>query len=164
MKNLNEKQYKCINNKRGVTLVTLVITIIVLLIIASISIYVGTDIIKKANLQNINTNMMLIQAKTKTIYEQERFNHTTNYKGTKITEVTGNSAVDELMSKNVLEDADKFYLLTQNDLNDMGLEKISIDKGYAVNYETEEIIYIKGFEANNSKYYKLSEMKNLNIE
>lgn len=46
----------------------------------------------------------------------------------------------------------------------MGLEKINIDKGYAVNYETEEVIYIKGFEANNSTYYKLSEMKNLNIE
>ena len=59
MKNY-KKEYKHINNKNGVTLVTLVITIIVLLIIASISIYVGTDIIKKANLQNINTNMMLI--------------------------------------------------------------------------------------------------------
>lgn len=164
MKNLNGNPYKYINNKRGVTLVTLVITIIVLLIIASISIYVGTDIIKKANLQNINTNMMLIQAKTKTIYEQEKFNHRANYKGTKITEVTGNSAVDELMSKNILEEPDKFYLLNQNDLNEMGLEKINIDKGYAVNYETEEIIYIKGFEANNSTYYKLSEMKNLNIE
>lgn len=155
---------KHIDNKNGVTLVTLVITIIVLLIIASISIYIGTDIIKKASLQNINTNMMLIQAKAKTIYEQERFNHTANYKGTKLTEVTGNSAVEELISKNILEEADKFYLLNQNDLNEMGLEKINIDKGYAVNYETEEIIYIKGFEANNSTYYKLSEMKNLNIE
>ena len=46
----------------------------------------------------------------------------------------------------------------------MGLEKIDIDEGYIVNYDTSEIIYVKGFEANNKLYYQLNEMRNLNIE
>ena len=54
---------------KGITIVALTITVIVLIILASIGIYTGTEIIKQANLQNINTNMMLIQAKTKTISE-----------------------------------------------------------------------------------------------
>ena len=50
-------------NNKGITLVALVITVIVLLIIASIVVYTGTDTIKNANLQSLKTNMLLIEAK-----------------------------------------------------------------------------------------------------
>lgn len=150
---------------KGITIVALTITVIVLIILASIGIYTGTEIIKQANLQNINTNMMLIQAKTKTISEQAKFNKdTSNYKGTKVTEVTGNKEVEKLLSENKIEDSENCYLLSQNDLNEMGLEKVNEDSGYIVNYETNEIIYVKGFEAKDKTYYKLSEMKDLKVD
>lgn len=153
------------SNEKGITLTTLVITIIVIAIIASVSVYVGTDIIKQANLQNVNTNMMLIQAKVKTISEQAKFNKdTSNYKGKKLIEVVGNKKIDELVSNNIIEDQEKYYLLSQDDLNEMGFEKIQIEDGYIVNYDTNEIIYVKGFEANKQTYYKLSEMKDLKLE
>lgn len=153
------------NGKQGLTLTTLVITVIVIIIIASIGIYTGTDIIKRANLQNINTNMMLIQAKTKTIIEQAKFNQdTSNYKGTKLTELEENKKIDALVEKNVIEKNENYYLLSQTDLDEMGLEKIKVDDGYIVEYETNEIIYVKGFQTNNQTYYKLSEMKDVNIE
>lgn len=153
------------NMTKGITLVTLVITIIVLIIITSVSIYTGNGIIKQASLQTINTNMMLIQAKTKTIAEQAKFNNdTSNYKGTKLTEITGNSLIDKLISDQIITDKENYYLLTQTDLNEMGLEKIKIEQGYVVNYDTNEIIYVNGFETKGETYYKLSEMKNLKIE
>lgn len=153
------------SSEKGITLTTLVITIIVIAIIASVSVYVGTDIIKQANLQNVNTNMMLIQAKVKTISEQAKFNKdTSNYKGKKLIEVVGNKKIDELVSNNIIEDQEKYYLLSQDDLNEMGFEKIQIEDGYIVNYDTNEIIYVKGFEANKQTYYKLSEMKDLKLE
>lgn len=153
------------SNEKGITLTTLVVTIIVIAIIASVSVYVGTDIVKQANLQNVNTNMMLIQAKVKTISEQAKFNKdTSNYKGKKLIEVVGNRKVDELVSNSIIEDQEKYYLLSQDDLNEMGFEKIQIEDGYIVNYETNEIIYVKGFEANKQTYYKLSEMKDLKLE
>lgn len=149
----------------GITIVALTITVIVLIILASIGIYTGTEIIKQANLQNINTNMMLIQAKTKTISEQAKFNKdTSNYKGTKLAEVTGNKDVEKLLLENTIEDSENCYLLSQTDLNEMGLEKVKEDSGYIVNYETNEIIYVKGFETKDKTYYKLSEMKNLKVE
>ena len=50
---------------KGITLVALTITIIILLIIAGISISVGKSMIKKANLEELKTNMLLIKTKGK---------------------------------------------------------------------------------------------------
>lgn len=57
----------------GITLIVLVITIIVLLIIASISVFVGKDTIKRAKLEELRTNMLLIQAKAKEYVEEANF-------------------------------------------------------------------------------------------
>lgn len=152
-------------NQKGVTIISLVITIILLIIITSITAYTGTGIIKQATLQTINTNMMLIQAKTKTIAEQAKFNNdTSNYKGTVLSEVSGNEKIDKLVNDRIIEDTSKYYLISQEDLQDMGLEKIDIEDGYIVNYETEEIIYVRGFENEDRTYYKLSETKDLVIK
>ena len=64
----------------------------------------------------------------------------------------------------IIEDASKYYLLTKEDLSGMGLDKISIDDGYIVSYDTEEIIYVRGFESEGKTYYKLSETKDLNFK
>ena len=61
------------NKNRGITLASLVITIIVLLIIAGISVYSGTDIIKRAKLEELKTNMLLIETKAKECVENANF-------------------------------------------------------------------------------------------
>ena len=63
---------------KGITLVALTITIIVLLIIAGIAIYSGNDIIKNAKLESLKTNMLLIQAKAKDYCEEASFKLGTN--------------------------------------------------------------------------------------
>lgn len=150
--------------QKGITIVSLVITIVVLIIIASITVYTGSGVIKQATLQTINTNMMLIQAKTKTIAEQAKFNNdTSGYKGILVSDISGDNNIDKLKNDGIIEDASSYYMLTEADLKDMGLDKISIDKGYIVNYDTEEIIYVGGVEKDGNIYYKLSELKELHI-
>lgn len=152
-------------NQKGITLVMLVITIIVLIIITSVTVYTGTGVIKRASLQNLNTNMLLLQAKTKTLAEESRFNKDeSNLKGKKVSEITENDKITQLINENVIENAEQYYLLSQDDLNSMGLEKVKVEEGYLVNYETDEIIYLKGFEANGETYYKLSETRKVNIK
>lgn len=152
-------------NQKGITLVMLVITIIVLIIITSVTVYTGTGVIKRANLQNLNTNMLLLQAKTKTLEEESSFNKDeSNLKGKKVSEITDNNKITQLISDNIIENPEKYYLLSQEDLNSMGLEKVKVEEGYLVNYETAEIIYLKGFEANGETYYKLSETRKVNIK
>ncbi len=152
-------------NSKGITIVSLIITIIVLLIISGVTVYVGTSVIKQATLQTINTNMMLIQAKTKTIAEQAKFNNNKeNYKGTILSEVSGNKKIDEMVNAGIIDDKSKFYLLSKDDLVSMGLEKIEIEEGYIVNYETEEVIYVKGYENDGITYHKLTDMKNVTVK
>ena len=57
----------------GITLTTLVITIIVLLILASITIKYGVESINEAKIQNIKTNMLLIEAKTQEFVENANY-------------------------------------------------------------------------------------------
>ena len=152
-------------SQKGITIVSLVITIIILLIIGGATVYIGTSVIKQATLQTVNTNMMLIQAKTKTIAEQAKFNNNQdNYKGTVLSEVSGNKKIDELLEVGVIDDASKFYLLSKDDLVSMGLEKIDIEDGYIVNYETEEVIYVRGYENDGITYHKLTDMKNVVVK
>lgn len=151
-------------NQRGVTLITLIIMIIMIMIISGITVVTGTGIIKRANLQNINTNMLLIQAKAKTLSEQSKFNkNEDNLKGKIISEIKDNEKINKLLSSGIINSEDEYYLLSQEDLNSMGLEKIKIEDGYLVNYGNEEIIYLKGFEDKGNIYYKLSETKTLDI-
>ena len=63
---------KC-KNEKGITLIVLAVTIIIMLIIASIAIYSGTESIKNAKLEALKTNMLLIQAKAKEYVEEVSF-------------------------------------------------------------------------------------------
>ena len=58
---------------RGITLMALVITIGVLIILASITIKYGGESIKQAKIQNMKTNMLLIEAKTKEFVENANY-------------------------------------------------------------------------------------------
>ena len=60
---------KIINNK-GITLMALVVTIIVMMIIASIAVYEGKEIVDRSKVQTLQTNMLTIQAKAKAYAEE----------------------------------------------------------------------------------------------
>ena len=60
--------------ERGITLVSLVITIIVLIIITGIAIFAGTSTIKSAKIAGFMTELELIQEKVNTIYEKRKLN------------------------------------------------------------------------------------------
>lgn len=57
-------------NNKGITLLALVITVTVMLIIAGITLTAGGDTIRQTNVENIKTNMLLIEAKTKEFVEK----------------------------------------------------------------------------------------------
>ena len=73
MKGMIVKMNKLIKQEKGVTLIVLVVTIIVLLILATITMYGGTDIIKKSKLEGLKTNMLVIQTKAKEYVENAKF-------------------------------------------------------------------------------------------
>src|SRR5699024_1831495 len=65
--------YMNLSKQSAVTLVALVITVILLLILASVGYYYGNDVIRQANLESLKTDMLLIQAKAKEYVEEATF-------------------------------------------------------------------------------------------
>ena len=158
---------------KGITMVTLVITIIVLLIIAGIGIYSGTGTIKKAKLEELKTNMLLIQAKAKEYVENANFKLGTKIDDAQETErddrigkakaelkgeeIEKSDISDIIREKEEDEGNDIYYYkLTEEQLKEIGLSdvKSSTQNGeYIVEYDIKkaqvEIYHTKGY---NGKY------------
>lgn len=179
-----------IKDEKGVTLITLTVTIVVLLIISGISIYSGRETIRKARIEEMKTNMLLIQAKTKEYVEE--VNHRMG-----ISEFAKDeeSAKDEERKRNVrysvyvteasfgtfegdkflwdeetkCEDNQFIYVVNGNSLKKMGLEKIELidSECYYVKIDENtvkvlEVYNSKGIKDNSgNEYHSLSGIESI---
>lgn len=147
--------------ERGISLVILVVTIIVLLIIASITLYQGNEIIRSTRLQSLKTDLLLIQAKVQIYSEQSNFEAKTDMlKGDVLTTSWNGLPANE----------ERVRSLKKQDLVDMGLDIKAEDGDYIADYRDNEIYYVKGYETKKDKngqshiYYKASEIVQLSSE
>lgn len=169
-------------NNKGITLTSLIVTIVVLIIISGITVDISADIIKQANLQDLRTNMLLIQAKAKTYTEEVTF-ETANLDSSKEEDATKISNIKNEKLKGVplenceikiqtaaqnagITDTTNFYYLNTENLLEMGIN-IEVPEGtyYLVKYDFEdtEIVFTKGFKYNDVTYYKLSEINQIDL-
>jgi Tfp pilus assembly protein PilE len=63
-----------LKSEKGITLVTLAVTIIIMLIIASVTITAGMDSVKNSKKTAYITELEMIQEKVNTIYEKRKLN------------------------------------------------------------------------------------------
>jgi len=164
-------------NNRGVTMVALIITVIVMSIIIGVTVNISSKEIKEAKLQDLITNMLLIEAEVKIGVEEVVFQTANLTDETKIADIKEKNLIGDLVvNKNELsvlktEDKNKtWYYLTNEDLESMGLydivSKDNEDSYYIYSYDEEEldieIIYTGGYKHSDGKmFYKLSELENL---
>ena len=143
-----------LKKENGITMVMLIIMIIVMLIVAGIVVYEGTSTIKSAKKQSIYTNMLLIQAKARTIKDKVDFGEDA--------QVVGKIINEEQKSKYGIE-SDDSYELSQEDLYEMGVE-VSGDNEYIVDYDNDEVYYTKGIkDADGNRHYSLTDIAGLGI-
>lgn len=157
------------NIEKGVTLISLVITIILLIILAGIVIYNGKDTIKRAQLEELKTNMLLIQAKAREYVEDVNFkigidasSKSEDEKNQIRKEVYEDKArleyATSVPSKFGITDTTSCYWLTEEAQENWGLDKIELDddEKYLIQFDeinaTVEVYNTKGYESQ----YKLS--------
>ena len=175
-------------NNNGITMITLVITIIILLILAGVSIGTGNNIIKQSNLENIKTNMLLIKVKAKEYVENANFKLGTNFETSADKENRIISAKEELkgeeikdisiFNENIDINQDQlttdnsnyiyYYKLTTENLVNIGLSNVKSDEKngwYIIKYDIKnseiEVYNTKGFENKENTYYSLSDLQNI---
>lgn len=163
--------------EQGITLIALSVTIIVLLIIAGISVYSGKDIIKKGKLEELRTNMLLIQVKARETVEQANFKMGPNPKETKKSEVRAEvyetdaklKKVTDLVGITVPEGAnsENCYAVTDKSLEIWGLNKIKLSNGeyYIIEFDDTnakvEIYNTLGYSNNGTMLYSLTQIDNI---
>ena len=169
---------------KGITMISLMVTIVILMILATITMYYGNSAMKEAKLQDLKTNMLLIQAAVKGDLEKYHFETSnlsdanekeaqkSNYlKGTKLANPQ-NELKQEIFNE-IKEDYPQidgnfdYYYLNTSDLMELGIKDVESsneDGHYIVAYSMNsiypnivEVINTKGYLGN----YTLSRLQAL---
>lgn len=163
-------------------ILALIVAIIIIIAIATTITKLAKESFEKTNFQDLRTNLLLIEGKAKTYTENvsvetANLDEQKQEDNTKISEVkdqklkgTALENCDEKIKKAAkdagIEDTKDYYYLSQEALNSMGIQ-IEVKEGtyYLVkyNFEDTEVVYTKGFKYEGKTYYKLSEMKEVEI-
>ena len=134
-------------DNKGITLISLIITIILMLILTSVTVYTGLDTYKFSKVNAFVTEMQLIQAKVDELVEMRNIEELGS-------EVTSNSAINsaylnnEILSNNISE----YRYFTKEDL----LEILDIDDARGavmINFSTREVVSANGVEYEGKRYY-----------
>ena len=171
-------------NDKGITMLSLVVMLVVLMMLATITMYYGNSAMKEAKLQDLKTNMLLIQAAVKGDLEKYHFETSnlsnanekeaqkSNYlKGTKLANPQ-NELKQEIFNE-IKEDYPQidgnfdYYYLNTSDLMELGIKDVESsneDGHYIVAYSMNsiypnivEVINTKGYLGN----YTLSRIQAL---
>lgn len=161
-----------IRSEKGITLMVLVITAVVLLILAGVGIKYGSDAIEKATLEEIRTNMLLVEAKAKEYVEEANFKMGISPDDTKKAEVRKEVYEDEAklqpasgVSAPSEIPVNDCYLVTEETRNLWGLNDIQLDEGenYLIKFDdtnlTVEVYNTKGYNG----HYSLTDIDNLEV-
>ena len=161
-----------IKNNKGITIITLVITIVVLMIIFSIVTEKGFTASRQAKVYNAISQMRAMQAKVNDIYE-DYINADDDTKkqieeyGSDIESIgkmdASKIAYDDVKANNItgeeignLEDY-RFYSIDYIK-NTLDTEGISYD--FIINIKTRTVILLDGIKRNEKTYYALCEIEN----
>lgn len=164
--------------EKGITLTSLVITIIILLIIASISVFSGTQTIKYAKWNKAKSEMETVQAQVNTWNEEYKSLSDTE-KNTYLknigTSVTNPPDVEDMDSyntalektKNAVDEIDDADIEDYRLLSEYYLKKnLGLNGSYEflVNIKTRDVVLLSGLEYEGNMYYTTKDFNIYNTE
>ena len=150
-------------NQRGITLAALIITIVLMLILAGVIIYAGTDVLQRTRIEEVRTNMFTIQGRARISYERNSFGE--GYLlGREETEADEMPAVIRNQLVRDSYDYPQFRIVDQSVLDELE-PRLNITLGYGtffvIDYNNNaEIFYSRGIDGK----YSLSELRDTELE
>lgn len=164
--------------EKGITLTSLVITIIILLIIASISVYSGTNLIKYAKYNKAKSEMETVQAQVNVWHEE--YKNLSDTEKEKYIDSIGTSAgspinvKDEDSYNNALEKTKNYVAeIDESNISDYRLlseyylkKNLGLNGSYEflVNIKTRDVVLLSGLEYEGNMYYTTKDFNIYNTE
>lgn len=146
------------HNEKGITLISLVITIVVLVIITGIAISSSTDSIKSAKRTAFITELEMIQEKVNTICEKRKLNEEDIAYYDSLGQDISKLSVSKLTQILKGESGEGYLYFSKEDLKKLDLDNISQD--VIINFNTRDVASVTGIEVDGITYYKLLDMPN----
>ena len=134
-------------------LIVIILTIIVLTVTAGF--YIKNNFYDQ-RLKNLSTTMLQIQAKVKVINEKNKLNDTSDYIGKEISE--------EDLKKINIENNGMIKVLDKEELNNLQIDTKNEKQTFEIDYKTEEVYYLEGYENDDDILYSLTDINKLAVE
>ena len=134
-------------------LIVIILTIIVLTVTAGF--YIKNNFYDQ-RLKNLSTTMLQIQAKVKVINEKNKSNDTSDYIGKEISE--------EDLKKINIENNGMIKVVDKEELNNLQIDTKNEKQTFAIDYKTEEVYYLEGYENDDDILYSLTDINKLAVE
>lgn len=163
---MNKFINKTLNNKRGITLTTLAITIIVMLILSSAAVIATTVIINNSKTVAFATDLNNIEQAVETYYlennELPKVTLPVEYTKNSLALLSSDNGAQLGAEIDInLEKLDKFYEISLENIkinnSSRGLKKTGASDIYVVNSRNLRVYYVKGIKIGNDYYFSLTE-------
>ena len=149
-------------NKKGITLVSLIVTIVVMGILLSVTVIYSSDLMQKSKMTDYIGYMKLVKARADIVLEEELFNST----GDMESDVIFPSDISDIIRDKYNDTKYLIRIWNGNDIANQGIDK-SILKNtnyFIIVFDTEsrktvDVIYSEGCELKETTYYTLKGME-----
>ena len=147
-----------LNERKGITLVSLAITIVVLIILASIGTSAGIDVIKQAKLNAFTTELEVMQVKVNELYDEYSSGNNEVLDYGKDLSLSGGQADKVLTSSvsGITDNKSDYRYYDKTTINALKLE--GIDSEFFVNVKTRSVVSYNGMEYEGVTYYTLEQL------
>ena len=148
-------------DNKGITLVSLIITIIIMSILVSVVTYSGIDTYKNAKITNFVAQMQLIQTKVDELVESKTIEEINSLEG--LQEITTNEQENAIKmaynnNQEIISNTDYKLITADNIVKLFEIEDIESD--IMVNFKTREVVSVKGIEYEGTTYYTQYKLPN----
>ena len=148
-------------DNKGITIITLIVTVILIAIISSVAVYNATSLINDSKKVAFISELNIIQGKLNIIYEKiEVGQDIENYKneGKKIELLDDNlkSKIDKVNQEIYIYDLQNYLYFDNYSLENIGVYGLNGD--YLINFKIADVININGIKIEGELYYRAEEM------
>lgn len=139
---------------KGITLIALVITIIIMLILASVTTYTGLNTYRHSQVNKFVTQMQLLQAKVDDLVDSKTTEELNNMGLQSVTTQEQINAITNAFKQEEITTADtsKYKVFTSDKILEI-LDVEYVENDIMVNFETREIVDAIGVEYEDTTYY-----------
>ena len=142
-------------NSKGITLVSLVISIIVLLILASIATYSGFNVVNSSKLTAFTAELKVMQTQVNTIYQENKQEPI----GQEITgDIQTQANIVFTESESGITSQDGYRYWNQEQIKELGIE--GVEQEFFVNLEKRSVVSYQGLRLEGKTYYTLAQVPN----